>query len=131
MSYFSLGFQGSQIVNFATGDRIVPGFNFAGFVNTGVGRLAVVADTNFTRNNIGGGSFQAVLYAMRMNHNAEPLVYKLTSVPLALKDLTPGCTAISFEVWARTALIIKGCCAQGAYTTQFTGRIQTTCTQIG
>ncbi|MHA2231004.1 MAG: hypothetical protein ACXAB4_00705 [Candidatus Hodarchaeales archaeon] len=131
LSYFSLGFQGSQLVNFASGDRIVPGFNFAGFVNTGVGRLAVVADSWFTRTNIGGGNFQAVLYPMRLNHNGEPLVYKLTQVPLALKDLTPGCTAISFEVWAATTLIIKGCCAQGAYTSQFTGRIVTTCTQIG
>jgi len=44
--YFQLGFQGSQLINFNGGDRIVPGFSFAGFVQTGVGRLVVVADSN-------------------------------------------------------------------------------------
>ena len=131
LAYFSLGFQGSQLINFASGDRIVPGFNFAGFVNTGVGRLAVVADNNFQRLDAGGGVFQADLWALRMNHNGEPLVYKQVQMPLSLVDLAPGCTAISFEVWAASSLIIKGCCAQAQYTTQFTGRIQTTCTQIG
>lgn len=131
LAYFSLGFQGSQIVNFANGDRIVPGFNFAGFINTGVGRLAVVADNWFTQNNAGGGVFQADLWAFRMNHNGEPLVYKQIQMPLSLVDLAPGCTAISFEVWAATSLIIKACCAQSQYTSQFTGRIQTTCTAIG
>jgi len=129
--YFQLGFQGSQVVNYSDGGRITPGFNFAGFVNTGVGRLVVVADNNFRRNNIGGGNFQADLWALRMTHNGEPLVYQLDQIPLSLNDLVPGCTAISFEVWAATGLIVKGCCAQGKYTSQFTGRIVTTCTAIG
>lgn len=130
-AYFQLGFAGSQLVNFNNGDRIVPGFNFAGFVNTGVGRLAVVADNNFPRLAAGGGNIQARLYALRMNHNGIPLVYKITQIPLALKDLVPGCTAVSFEVWAKTALVIKHCCAHGVYTSQFTGRIVTTCPVIG
>ena len=130
-AYFQLGFAGSQVIQTTSGDRIVPGFNFAGFVNTGIGRMTVVADTNFARLNAGGGAFQASLWALRMNHNGEPLVYKLTNIPLVYRDLTPGCTAIQFEVWASTALIIKGCCAQARYTSQFTGRISTTCTQIG
>jgi len=130
-AYFALGFNGSQMVNFNSGDRIVPGYNFAGFVNTGVGRLAVVADNNFSRTNAGGGMFMSHIYAMRMVHNGVKLVYKLTQIPLALKDLVPGCTAISFEVWAKTALIIKHCCAHGDYTGFFTGRITTTCPTIG
>lgn len=130
-AYFQLGFAGSQLVNFNNGDRIVPGFNFAGFVNTGVGRLAVVADNNFPRLAAGATTIQARLYAMRMNHNGVPLVYKITQIPLALKDLVPGCTAVSFEVWAKTALVIKHCCAHGVYTSQFTGRIITTCPVIG
>ncbi len=130
-AYFQLGYQGSQLVNFETGDRIVPGYNFAGFVNTGVGRLAVVADNNFTRTAGGANLFTSNIYALRMNHNGVPLVYKLTQIPLALKDLVPGCTAISFEVWAKTALIIKHCCAHGEYTGFFTGRIVTTCPVIG
>ncbi len=130
-AYFQLGYQGSQLINFETGDRIVPGFNFAGFVNTGVGRLAVVADNNFTRTAGGANLFTSNIYAMKMNHNGVPLVYKLTQIPLALKDLVPGCTAISFEVWAKTALIIKHCCAHGEYTGFFTGRIVTTCPVIG
>jgi hypothetical protein len=130
-SYFQLGFQGSQVVNFSDGGRITPGFNFAGYVNTGVGRLAVVADNNFTRTASGAATFQADLWALRMTHNGEPLVYKRTQIPLSLNDLVPGCTAISFEVWAATALIIKACCAQGQYKSLFTGRIVTTCTSIG
>ena len=130
-SYFQLGFAGSQIVNFADGGRITPGFNFAGFVNTGVGRLAVIADNNFTRTDLGGGRFQADLWALRMTHNGEPLVYKLTQVPLSLQDLTPGCTTISFQVWAATALVIKACCAQSKFTSGYTGKIVTTCTAIG
>lgn len=129
--YFQLGFQGSQVINFDSGDRIVPGFNFAGFLNSSVGRLAVIADNNFTRANIGGGNFQSRLYSLRMNHNGVPLVYKLTQIPLAMKDLVPGCTAISFEVWAKTSLVIKHCCAHGVYVSQFTGRIVTTCPTIG
>jgi hypothetical protein len=130
-AYFQLGYQGSQLVNFQDGNRITPGFNFAGFVNTGVGRLQVVSDENFTRANAGGGAFQADLWPMRFTHNGEPLVYKINQIPLSLNDLVPGCTAISFQVWAATALVIKACCAQGQYTSQFTGRIVTTCTQIG
>jgi hypothetical protein len=130
-AYFQLGYQGSQIVNFADGDRITPGFNFSAFVNTAIGRLQVVADNNFTRNDAGGGAFQAALWPMRFNHNGEPLVYQITQIPLSLTDLVPGCTAISFEVWAATALVIKACCAQGSFDSQFTGRTQSTCTVIG
>jgi hypothetical protein len=130
-AYFQLGFQGSQVVNFADGDRITPGFNFASFVNTAVGRLQVVADSNFTRLNAGGGAFQADLWPMRFTHNGEPLVYRIDQIPLSLNDLVPGCTAISFQVWAATALVIKACCAQGQYTSQFTGRQVTTCPTVG
>lgn len=130
-SYFQLGFAGSQVINATSGDRIIPGFNFAGEVFTGVGRLKVVADANFTRTDVGGGAFQSSLFALRMRHNGEPLIYKITQIPLAFKDLAPGCTAISFQVWAKTALIIKACCAQSRYQSWFTGRIVTTCTRIG
>lgn len=130
-AYFQLGYQGSQLVNFQSGDRIVPGMNFAGFVNTGVGRLTVVSDNNFTRTSIGGGNFQSNVFALRLTHNGTPLVYKLTQIPLALRDLVPGCTAISFQVWAKTALIIKHKCAHGKYVSQFTGRVTTTCPVIG
>jgi hypothetical protein len=130
-AYFQLGFAGSQIVNYNDGNRIVPGFNFAGFVNTGVGRLMVVADYNFRRTNIDGSAFQADLWALRMTHNGEPLVYRYTQIPLSLTDLAPGCTAISFEVWKATALIIKMCCAQSKYTAAFTGKIVTTCGRLG
>jgi len=127
--YFQLGFQGSQVVNFADGGRITPGFNFAGFVNTGVGRLRVIADNNFTRTTV-GSTLQVDLWTLRMVHNGEPLVYKRTQIPLAVTDLVPGCTAISFQIWAKTALVIKHACAQGQYTTWITGRVASTCTVI-
>jgi hypothetical protein len=132
-AYFQLGFQGSQLINFTDGNRITPGFNFAGYVNTGVGKLTVVADNNFTKTASGSNSFQSKVYALRMTHNGVPLVYRRTQIPLALKDLAPGCTAISFEIWKKTALIIKAVCAQGVYTFGgFTGRTGiVTCTSIG
>jgi hypothetical protein len=129
--YFQLGFAGSQVVNFNDGNRITPGFNFAGFVNTGVGRLAVVSDNNFNIAAASGTTFLGTIYALRMNHNGVPLVYKSTQIPLQLRDLTPGCTAISFEVWAATALIVKHRCAHGRFTAVFTGNIVTTCPVIG
>lgn len=130
-AYFQLGFAGSQIVNATSpGDRIIPGFNFGSFVNTGVGRLQVIADANFRRNAAGATTFQADLWAMRMTHNGQPLVYRITQVPLSINDLAPGCTAVSFQVWKATALVIKAACAHGKYTSQFTGRIVSTCTMI-
>lgn len=129
--YFQLGYQGSQIVNFDTGNRITPGYNFAGFVNTGVGRMAVVADNNFNRWDAGGGTFLGILFGLRMTHNGVPLVYKSTQIPLQLVDLVPGCTAISFEVWTATSLIVKHRCAHSRYCAIFTGNIVTTCTTIG
>jgi hypothetical protein len=130
-AYFQLGFQGSQLVNFATGNRITPGFNFASWVNTAVGTLQVVADNNFERAASSSTTFQSDIFSMRMVHNGEPLVYRRTQIPLAYKDLVPGCTAISFEVWTKTALIVKYRCAHGRYTSLFTGQIQTTCPVIG
>lgn len=130
-AYFQLGVAGSQVINYSSGNRITPGFNFAGFVNTAIGRLTVVADNNFTVTASGASSFMSTLYTLRMSHNGEQLVYKLTQIPLALRDLAPGCTAIAFELWAKTALVIKHCCAHGAYTGFFTGRTVTTCPVIG
>jgi len=130
-SYMQLGWQGSQVINYQDGDRLTPGFNFAGSVNTGVGRMKVVADNNFNVTDMGNGAFQGHIYGLRMTHNGEPLVYRITQIPLAMKDLVPGCTAISFEIWAKTALVIKHCCAHSDYTSQFTGRIETTCPVIG
>ena len=129
--YFQLGFAGSQLVNFENGNRITPGFNFAGFVNTGVGRLAVVSDNNFTRTDQGDGTFFGRLFGLRMTHNGVPLVFKSTQIPLQMVDLVPGCTAISFEVWAATALIIKHKCAHSANSAIYTGRVTVTCPTIG
>lgn len=130
-AYYQLGYQGSQLVNFSDGNRITPGFNFGSFVNTGVGKLPVVADYNFTITDAGGGAFQGDLWAMRMTHNGIPLVYRLDQVPLSMNDLVPGCTAISFQIWAATSLIIKACCAHSQWRGVFTGRVATTCTKIG
>jgi hypothetical protein len=130
--YFQLGFQGSQLINFNGGDRIVPGFSFAGFVQTGVGRLQVVADNNFTKTASGTNSFRSALYPLRMSHNGVPLVYRSTQIPLSLTDLTPGCSSVSFEIWKKTALVIKAMCAQNLYTFgSYVGRSVTTCVAVG
>lgn len=129
--YFSLGFNGSQQVFFTSGDRITPGINYAGFVNTSRGKMTVVTDWNFTRNNIGGTTFSSSLFGLRATHNGVSLVYRRTQIPLGLTDLVPGCTAISFIVWAKTALIIKHRCAHSRFSAIFTGQIASQCTSIG
>uniref|UniRef100_A0A6H1ZAQ8 Capsid protein n=1 Tax=viral metagenome TaxID=1070528 RepID=A0A6H1ZAQ8_9ZZZZ len=129
-AYFQLGFAGSQSIVASNGQGIIPGFNFAGFINTGIGRLPVIADTNFTRTTV-GSNFQSDIYALRMVHNGEPLVYRATQFPLALTDLVPGCTAISFQCWAKTALVIKVLCAQSRYKALFQGTVVSACTRIG
>lgn len=129
-AYFQLGFQGSHVVNFNDGNRITPGYNYSSFINTGVGRLQVIADSNFRRTAAGTSTLQVDLWALRMTHNGEPLVYRATQVPFGINDLVPGCTSIAFQVWKATALVIKACCAQSKYTTQITGRVATTCTMI-
>ena len=126
-AYFVLGFQGAQIIYNNDGNRLVPGYNFAGEVNTARGAMKVVADRNFTKTAAGANSFVSNIYALRAVHNGEPLVYKRTQIPLAFKDLVPGCTAIQFQIWAKTALIVKAMCAQGLFRNVFTGRSVTTC----
>ena len=130
--YFQLGFQGSQLVNFNGGSQIVPGFSFAGFVETGVGRLAVVADRNFTKTGSGSNSYQSKIFALKTRHNGIPLIYRSVQFPLSLTDLAPGCTAVSLQVWKKEALIVKAKCIQGVYRFgTFPGRSVTTCATVG
>jgi hypothetical protein len=119
-----------QTLNKGDGNRVTPGFNFAGEVFTGVGTLRAVADANFTRTAMGISQFQSKLYALRTVHNGEPLVYRIVQIPLSFKDLAPGCTAISFMEWEKSALIIKGRCAQNMYQSIFSGRVVTTCPTV-
>jgi hypothetical protein len=129
-AYFQLGFQGSQLIYNDSGNRLVPGFNFAGEVNTGIGTLKVIADRNFTKTAAGSTAFQSKIFALRLVHNGEPLVYKMSQIPLSFRDLVPGCTAIQFQIWAKTALIIKAACAHGFFQSLFNGRVVTTCPTI-
>jgi len=138
--YFQLGWQGSQTIPQVPGispgasERIIPGYGFADFINTQIGRLPLMADANFNRTALAGtcgGLFRSIVYPLRMIQNGEPLVYRPEQFALGYDDLTPGCTAISFQIWGKEALVIKAMCAQGAYTAQFNGNIVTTCTRIG
>lgn len=129
--YFQLGFQSSQQIIMNDGNRIVPGYSFASSVNTAVGTLGMVADLNFTRTNTGGSTFQSPLLSLRMTHNGVPLVYRRVQIPLSYKDLWPGCTAISFMIWEKSALIVKHACAHGRFDSIFTGRIVTTSPVVG
>jgi len=129
-SYFALGGVAVQNIGFGSGARITPGFNFGAEVNTGIGTLRVHADRHFTKSAAGSTSFSSKLYALRMRHNGMPLVYKLSQIPLSFKDLTPGCTSISFQISARTALVIKALCSQAVYTSLFSGRSISSCPVI-
>lgn len=126
-AYMQLTWQGSQQIQYSNGARLTPGFNFASEVNTGVGTLRVHADRNFTKTASGSNQFQSKIYALRMNHNGMPLVYRLDQIPLSFKDLTPGCTSISFTVQARTALVVKAMCTHGYFVSNFGGRSVSTC----
>jgi hypothetical protein len=129
-AYMQLTWQGSQQIRYVDNNRLVPGFNFASEVNTGVGTLKLHADRNFTKTVSGSNQFQSKIYALRMNHNGMPLVYKLSQIPLSFKDLVPGCTSISFQISSRTALVVKAACSQGYYLANFGGRTVTTCPTI-
>jgi len=138
--YFQLGWQGSQTIPHVPGltpgasERIIPGYGFASAINTQVGRLPLIGDANFERTATAGdcgGLFRSIIYPLRMIHNGEPLIYRPQQFPLGYQDLTPGCTAVSFQIWGKEALVVKLCCAQGRYTAQFNGNITTTCTRIG
>lgn len=129
-SYFQLWGAGTQVLQKGDGNRLTPGYNFAGEVFTGVGTMRVVADANFSRTAMGAAQFQSTIYGLRTVHNGEPLVYRITQIPLSIKDLAPGCTAVSFMEWAKTALVIKGKCAQNAYQSIFSGRVVTSCPTI-
>jgi len=134
-AYFQLGFGGSQVIQIPGPEpRVTPGYGFTDRVNTQVGPLQLVGDWNFDRTAQAGdcgGVFTSVLYPLRMVHNGEPLIYRITQMPLAYKELTPGCTAIAFQIWVKTALVIKALCAQACYQASFTGNITSTCTRIG
>jgi hypothetical protein len=130
-SYFQLWGAGTQVINFTSGERVTPGYNFAGEVRTGRGTMKVTADANFTRTASGASSFKSSLYALRMVHNGEPLVYRSTQIPLAFKDLAPGCTAVSFMIWMKAALVVKHACAHSVWNDGiFSGRIVSTCPTV-
>jgi hypothetical protein len=128
LGYWGLG-SNSQNLNF-TGTNIVPGLTFGMAINTAIGRLPLVADSRFTRTDHSNGTFSTSLFALRMVHNGEPLVYKATQIPLSYKELPAGCSAISFETWAVTALVIKHMCAHGVYRTRFDGLAQNGCNYV-
>lgn len=129
--YYQLGFQASQQIIFNAGNRIVPGYNFASSVNTAVGTISLVSDSNFTRTNTGGSTFQASIYGIRATHNGEQLLYRPVQIPLAIKDLMPGCTAISFELWEKSGLVIKNRPFHTNWTGLFSGRIVTGFPTVG
>jgi hypothetical protein len=130
-SYFQLWGAGTQVINFSSGERVTPGYNFSGEVRTGIGTLRVHSDANFTRTASGASSFLSSLYALRMVHNGEPLVYRATQIPLSFKDLAPGCTSVSFMEWSKLALIVKHMCAHSVWNSGlFSGRIVTSCPTV-
>lgn len=128
LGYWSLGgnAMAPQVITNGNGS-IVPGATFADRIQTSIGPITLVSDSRFTRTDNNDGTFSANLYAMRMVHNGEPLVYKATQIPLAYKDLAPGCSAISFMVWAVTSLVVKHMCAHGVYRARFSGLSQDGC----
>jgi len=130
LAYFAIG---SQTVFFNDNANIVPGLHFAGSIMTGIGPVDLIADSRFPRDAPGpapAGFFDTTVYPVRLTHNGEPLIYKATQIPLSAKDLAPGCTAISFLVWAVTALVVKAMCAQACYRARFAGLVSDGCTYI-
>lgn len=127
LGYWQLGSTPQNQLNFSDGGSIQAGWTFIDSLHTSIGPLVLVPDSRFTRTDHSNGTFTSSLFAMRMSHNGEPLVYKATQIPLAFKDLAPGCSAISFVTWAVTALVIKHMCAHGFYSSIFNGLVQDGC----
>ncbi len=133
--YLSLGATGGtqpimQILVTKDGNQIVPGFILADLIDTSIGRLTLIPDFRFTTIQVQPDRFHATVYPLRLYHNGEPIVYKSTQTPLSFKDLAPGCTAISFMIYAVTCLVIKHMCAQSAYTANWPGVVGTGCDVI-
>lgn len=130
--YLSLGATGGtqpimQVLITKDGNQIVPGFILADLIDTSIGRLTLIPDFRFTTIQVQPDRFHATVYPLRVYHNGEPIVYKSTQTPLSFKDLSPGCTAISFMIYAVTCLVIKHMCAQSAFTANFPGVTGTGC----
>jgi len=125
--YWGLG--GQTIVG-SDNSAIVAGLTFASAIQASFGKVALIGDSRFPRADLGGGLFRSLIYPVRLTHNGEPLIYKATQIPLSAKDLTPGCTARSFEIWAVSALVIRGMCAQAVCELTFEGLIDDSCVYV-
>jgi len=136
--YMALGAVGGafpvqQIVLSRSADGgVIPGMVLADEIYTSVGKITLVPDFRFTATQVADHAFVSSVYALRVYHGGEAIVYKSTQTPLSFKDLAPGCTAISFMTYAVTCLVIKHMCAQAVWTSQFAGRVSDTgCTVVG
>lgn len=134
--YLSLGATGGsqpimQVMVTKDGNQVVPGFVLADMIDTSIGRITLIPDFRFTTIQVQPDRFHSTVYPLRVYHNGEPIVYKSTQTPLSFKDLSPGCTAISFMIYAVTALVVKHMCAQAAFTANWPGVVGTGCTIAG
>jgi hypothetical protein len=125
--YFSLGY---QFAVYGDNANVTPGIHFSNSIMTSLGPIALIGDTRFPRVDMGSGHFRTIVYPVRLTHNGEPLIYKRTQIPLSAKDLNPGCSAVSFEVWAVSALVVKAMCAQAFCEFTFHGIIDDGCTYV-
>ena len=134
--YLSLGATGGtqpimQIMMTKDGNQVVPGFVLADLVDTSIGRITLIPDFRFSVIQVQPDRFHSTVYPLRVYHNGEPIVYKSSQTPLSFKDLTPGCTAISFMIYCVSALVIKHMCAQAAFTANWPGVTGTNCEIVG
>ncbi len=134
VGYWGLGsntYSNAQLVNWnGPASQVMAGLTFSNVIQTSVGDIMLITDSRFSRTDNSNGSFSSSLFAMRFAHNGEPLVYRATQIPLQYKDLAPGCSAISFMVWAVTALVVKWYCTQGRYTANFNGLSNDGCSWV-
>lgn len=119
------------VLSRAADGGVVPGMVLADEVFTTIGKLTLVPDFRFTATQVADHAFVSSIYALRVRHGGEPIVYKSTQTPLVFKDLTPGCTSVSFMTYTVTALVIKHMCAQAKFTSQFVGVVGAGCSIVG
>jgi len=127
LAYFGVG---SQTVFYDQNQQIVPGLQFGGEIVTSYGRIRLIGDNRFPRADNGDGTVNSTVYPVKMRHNGEDLISKITQIPLSAKDVIKGCTAIKFEVYAVTGLMVRGMCAQSLYNADFQALIDDGCTYI-
>lgn len=112
---------GTHTIFVANNDPVAPGVTLDNRIMTSIGEVLLVPDRNFGLTDNGDGTYAADIYVLNMRVAGEPLVYRVSQIPMSYKDLAEGATSIGIMVWTNTALVVKGMPVQKHYKSNFAG----------